>query len=86
MKPKKNTRKKETLSSDEGDEPCVCGHVRRSHLGFDASLCFGCYAAPRTHDKKGEFNPSHKFKLDNLALIERLYSRKELEEFKNENA
>lgn len=73
---KKNVKKeKRVLSNAEGDEPCMCGHERREHLAEDSSLCWGCCTAEKNFD--------HEFKLDNLALIEKLYNQKELNKFKN---
>ena len=77
---KKNVKKEKEilpLSNDVGDEPCKCGHPRRSHLGPQNALCFGCYQQhePWYHD----------FKLDNLTYIEKLYSKKQLEKFKRES-
>jgi hypothetical protein len=77
MKPKKNTkREKVILNSDAGDEPCICSHPRRSHLGDEGHLCFGCYG----ENTKSKF--VHPFKMDNLTYIEKLYNRKELEKYK----
>jgi hypothetical protein len=69
---KKNTRRKrKTLSSKEGDEPCICGHNHRAHLGIDRNMCFPCWG----NLKSGWF---HQFKLDNLMYIEKLQNQKEL--------
>lgn len=74
---KKNVKKvKEVLNNDAGDEPCLCGHPRRSHLGYKSEYCIGCYIV----DKAEKFH--HQFSLDNLMYIEKLYSNKQIEEFK----
>jgi hypothetical protein len=71
---KKNIKK--ILNNTEGDEPCMCGHPRRSHLGIEGLLCFGCYSK-----KESWFHP---FKLDNLMYIEKLYDRRQLDKFKKD--
>jgi hypothetical protein len=77
MKSKKNTkREKVILNSAAGDEPCICGHPRRSHLGDEGNLCLSCYG----ENTKSKF--VHPFKMDNLTYIEKLYNRKELEKYK----
>lgn len=79
MKPKKNSKKeKMILNSEEGDEPCLCGHPRRSHLGKGGNMCFDCFA-----NRESKIRWLHAFTLDNLALIEQIYNRKELERHKN---
>jgi hypothetical protein len=78
--PKKNSKKeKVVLNSAAGDEPCRCGHVRRSHLGDGGNMCFACYA-----DTEPKIKWLHAFTLDNLALVEKLYNQRELERFKKE--
>jgi hypothetical protein len=79
---KKNAKRKKEipLSSDVGDEPCVCGHLRCDHLGSNGELCFGCYTADIMSKKY-----YHNFKLDNLTYVENLYKQKLVEKFKNES-
>ena len=71
--------KKEILNSNAGYEPCVCTHMRISHLGEGGTLCFGCFVDKK--EIKREYK--HTFKLDNLTYIEKLYNKKTLEKFKN---
>jgi hypothetical protein len=73
---KKNERKeKETLKVK--DEPCVCGHVNETHLKSNTGnpVCIQCYGF-------GKYYAFHEFKLDNLALVEKLVNQKELEKYK----
>jgi hypothetical protein len=46
---------------------CVCGHFKRDHSGIYIAVCDACLQMlnPPIHWK-------HKFKLDNLAYVERL--------------
>jgi hypothetical protein len=77
MSKKNSKREKVVLNPEAGDEPCMCAHPRRSHLGDDGNMCFDCFAE---HEPRIKW--LHAFTLDNLALIEKLYDRKELEKYK----
>lgn len=72
---------KRILSNAEGDWPCICGHMRRSHLGANDSTsvgcCFGCYQ--ERPERRGW---CHSFQMDNLTYIEKLHNQKELNKFK----